>query len=134
MLGLGEVYRSTHDYARAEAANEQALAILERAYGAEHPMCAYASMNLGRVLLATDRAPAAIPRFERALTIRDRTRAAPHEIAESRAALAHARWQSTRDASAARILARKAADDYRRASPPREKEAAELEAWMQTLE
>ena len=132
MLGLGEVYRSTHDYVRAEQSNARALAIFERAHGAEHPMCAYASVNLGRVLLETGRAQEAIPRFERALAIWAQNLAAPQEMAEARAALARAR-HSTGDRETARILARTAAQDYRRADPPREKEAAELDAWITTL-
>ncbi len=133
MLGLGEVHRSTHTYARAEELNASALAIFERAHGAGHPMCAYASMNLGRVLLETGRPQQAIPRFERALAIWARNLAGPQEMAEARAALARARWQSTGDRDAARTLARMAAQDFRRATPPNETEAAELEAWIATL-
>lgn len=123
---------ATHDYVRAEQSNARALAIFERAHGAEHPMCAYASVNLGRVLLETGRAQEAIPRFERALAIWAQNLAAPQEMAEARAALARAR-HSTGDRETARILARTAAQDYRRADPPREKEAAELDAWITTL-
>ena len=133
MLGLGEVYRSTHDYVRAEKSNARALAIFERAHGAEHPMCAYASMNLGRVLLETGRAQEAIPRFERALAIWTKNLAAPQEMAEAHAALARAR-HSTGDREAARTLARKAVQDYRRTTPPNEAAAAELDAWIETLE
>lgn len=118
----------------AELRAFSALAILERAHGAEHPMCAYASMNFGHVRLATDRPLEAIPRFERALAIWAKNLAAPQEVAEARAALAHARRQSTGDREAARMLARKAAEGYHRATPPHEEAAAELEAWIATLE
>ncbi|MBL9101695.1 MAG: tetratricopeptide repeat protein [Myxococcales bacterium] len=134
MLGLAEVHRSTGRHALAEQYNQQALALAERTLGPDHPLCAYALVNLGRVLLETDRPQQAIPRFERALKIQAASRAAAHELAEAHEALARAHWQHDADRTAAVHHARTAVAEFRRATPPREQDAARVEAWIAGLE
>jgi hypothetical protein len=97
--------------------------------GADHPFTAYPLTALGKTLIAERRSREAIPILERALRIRERSEPNAELVAETRFALARARWESGPDRAGALSLAEAARDGYRK-MPEQAKHAAEVDAWL----
>ena len=84
---------------------------------------------LGKTLLLEGRAREAAPVLERALRIREKSEPNAEMVAETRFALARARWELGQDRSGALTLAGTARDTYRK-MPGEAKHAAEVDAWL----
>jgi tetratricopeptide (TPR) repeat protein len=97
--------------------------------GREHPWTAYPGTALGKTLIAEGRAREAIPVLETALRVREKSEPAVNFVAETRFALARARWEAGHDRDGARTLAEAARDGYR-TLPSEAKHAAEVDAWL----
>jgi tetratricopeptide (TPR) repeat protein len=97
--------------------------------GADHPWTAYPLTALGKTLLAQERYREALPILEKAHRIRERAELSPDNVAETRFALARARWALNRDRPGALALAIAARDAYRKL-PGQAKRTAEVEGWL----
>ena len=75
---LALLLRNRGDLAAARPLDERALAIRERALGAEHPDIATSLNNLARLLWAQGDLAAARPLYERALAIREKVLGPDH--------------------------------------------------------
>ncbi|HTM22550.1 MAG TPA: tetratricopeptide repeat protein, partial [Kofleriaceae bacterium] len=84
--------------------------------------------GLAEALLGLDRPAEALPLAERAAAIREKN-ALPAELAESRFALARARW-ATGDRARALAVARQARDGFAGAGALAAPQAAEVDAWL----
>jgi tetratricopeptide (TPR) repeat protein len=97
--------------------------------GRDHAWVAYPLTALGKELVVDGRPGEAIAPLERAVRIRERGDTHRDLLAESRFALARARWNAGGDRAAAQALAVAARDAYR-AMPAQAKNAAEIDAWL----
>jgi tetratricopeptide (TPR) repeat protein len=125
----GEVLALLGRYGEAEKDLRESLDRWTAVVGPDHPWIAYPLTALGKCLVAVGRAREAAPILERAVRIRERRESDKSLIAESRFALARARWEAGGDRDAARVLAVVARDGYR-ALPARAKHTAEIDAWL----
>ena len=87
---------------------------------------------LGTVLVAQGKYAEARPHLERAVGMHDSVDMGPHQRAESTAALVTAWTELGVEKAKAKEAAQRALDDYRAAGESFKKEAAELEAWLQS--
>jgi eukaryotic-like serine/threonine-protein kinase len=97
--------------------------------GPDHPWRAYPLTALGKTLLSDGRPREAIAPLEKAVDIRERAEPNRELAAESRFALARARWEAGGSRAEARALAVAARDSYRKL-PTHTKRAAEIDAWL----
>jgi eukaryotic-like serine/threonine-protein kinase len=97
--------------------------------GADHPWTAYPLTALGKTLIAEGKLHEATAILERALRIREHSEPNQDSVAETRFALARARWELNQDRPGARTLAEAARDGYRKL-PGHAKNAAEIDAWL----
>jgi len=98
--------------------------------GPSHEYVAYALTALGKTLLSEQRAVEATAALERALRIREHADPNQDEVAETRFALARARWATDpRHQAVSRKLALLARDTYRKL-PNGQKAAAEIDVWL----
>jgi tetratricopeptide (TPR) repeat protein len=116
-------------HAEAEKDLREAIARFSTLLGPDNPLLAHPLTGLGKALIGLDRAPEAITVLERALRIRERAEPMPDAVAESRFALARARWRAGQQDESTRVLAVAARDGYRKL-PARGREAAEIDAWL----
>jgi tetratricopeptide (TPR) repeat protein/tRNA A-37 threonylcarbamoyl transferase component Bud32 len=107
---LAELFLSMNKLDEAEAHARRSLAIREHLLDAEHPDLADSLVWLGRVRLARHDPQAALPLFERAITIFEHHPADPQSLAQSRFGLAQALWLTGGDRARARQLAVAARD------------------------
>jgi tetratricopeptide (TPR) repeat protein len=129
LANRGEVLALLGRHREAEADLRLAIARWRLQLGADHPWVAYALTALGKDLLADGRPDEALAPLERAVAIRDRDEPNRYLAAESRFALAQARWDAGRDRAAARKLAASARDGYAHL-PTHAKQVAEIDAWL----
>ena len=125
----GEVFAFLHRYREAEYDLRSSVDMATALVGAEHPWTAYPLTALGKTLLAQGRYLEALPVLEKAHRIRDRAEPSPDNIAETRFALARARWALNRDRTGALTLATAAHDAYRKL-PGQAKRAEEIDTWL----
>ncbi len=132
---LAEVHRIIGNHGKARKLFERALDGFESILGPEHPHLAYPLTGLADVALAARDPASALRLAERAVVLRAGENASPEDAAESRFLLARALWDAPvgkgRDRERAVLEAQTAADLYR-AVTGREKERAEVEAWLAT--
>jgi tetratricopeptide (TPR) repeat protein len=125
----GEVFAFLHRYQEAEDDLRSSVDMATALVGADHPWVGYPLTALGKALLAQGRYREALPILERAHRIRERAEPSPDNVAETRFALARARWTLNRDRPSALTLAIAARDTYRKL-PGQAKRAAEVNAWL----
>ncbi len=97
--------------------------------GADHPWTAYPLTALGKTFIAQGRYREAVSVLERAHRVRERAEPSPDNVAETRFALARARWALNRDRPGALALAVAAREAYRKL-PGQAKRVEEIEAWL----
>lgn len=113
----------------AEKDLRDAIARWTSLLGPDHPLVGHGLTALGKSLIELDRAGEAIPILDRAVRVRERGEPLKEFVAESRFALARARWRAGRQDEETRALAVTARDTYR-ASSKHAREAAEADAWL----
>jgi eukaryotic-like serine/threonine-protein kinase len=116
-------------HAEAEQDLRDAIARWTSLLGPDHPLIGHGLTALGKSLIELERAGEAIPLLERAVRVRERAEPLKEFVAESRFALARARWRAGRQDEETRGLAVAARDTYR-ASSEHAREAAEADAWL----
>jgi serine/threonine-protein kinase len=116
-------------HAEAEKDLRDAITRWTSLLGPDHSLIGHGLTALGKSLIELDRAREAVPILERAVRIRERAEPLKEPVAESRFALARARWRAGRQDEETRALVVAARDTYR-ASPKHAREAAEIDAWL----
>ena len=125
----GESYELLGRYPEAERDLQMAADFSAQWVGAEHPWTAYPLTALGKTLLLEHHAREAMPILERALRIREKSEPDAELVAETRFALAQARWELGQDRGGSLRLAEAARDAYRKVSEQAE-HAAEVDTWL----
>jgi tetratricopeptide (TPR) repeat protein/tRNA A-37 threonylcarbamoyl transferase component Bud32 len=125
----GESYELLGRYAEAERDLREAADLSGQWVGPEHPWTAYPLTALGKTLIFEHRLREATTVLERALRIREKSELNAELVAETRFALARARWELGENRSGAIALAENARDAYRK-MPQETKHAGEVEAWL----
>ena len=125
----GESFELLGRYVEAERDLRETVDLSGQWVGADHPFTAYPLTALGKTLIAERRPREAIPILERALRIREHSEPNAELVAETRFALARARWETGPDRAGALSLAEAARDGYRK-MPEQGKHAAEVDAWL----
>jgi tetratricopeptide (TPR) repeat protein len=124
----GELLSRVGRKAEAERDLRDAIAGWSTALGPSHPFVAYAETALGKLLVDVGRTKEAVPILERAQAIREKSEPKPDLVAETRFALAHARWE-TGERAAAIALASSARELYRK-QPSQANNVSEVSAWL----
>ena len=127
----GETLEMLGRHADAERDLRRAVELAAAWVGPDHPWGAYSMTALGKTLTAEGRPQEAAVVLDKALHIRERSEPNKELLAETRFALAEARWQAGGDPSGARAPAESALATYR-ALPTHSKEASEVESWLAT--
>jgi tetratricopeptide (TPR) repeat protein len=133
---LGLVYAQQGRHEEAAAYFQRARTVWEHALGPEHVEVAYPLLGLATSWLALGRAADALPLAERVLSLRERHRVAPPELAEARFVVAQALMGTARDhrdprAERALALARQAeAALARTPSPELQLDRRAIEDWL----
>ena len=126
---LGEVFEYLHRYREAEEALRSSVDLVVAFVGTDHVWTGYPLTALGKTLLAEGKYREAAPVLERAQRVREHGTVGADLVAETRFALARARWALNRDRPGALALAIAARAAYRKL-PGQEKRVEEIEAWM----
>jgi tetratricopeptide (TPR) repeat protein len=129
-LNLAAVLERQGEHEQAELHYRRALPMLEKALGPDHPRVAEVLLGLARVALAQQHAVAARAPAERALAIREASKAAPAELAWARLVLADALWPAEPERPRARELAEQARAAFAEGGQAREDDLAQAEAWL----
>ncbi len=125
----GESYELLGRYAEAERDLRKTIDLSAQWVGPDHPWTAYPLTALGKTLILEHHLHEARPILERALRIREQSEPNAELVAETRFALAEARWELGQDRTGALTLAAAARDTYRK-MPAEAKHAAEVDAWL----
>jgi tetratricopeptide (TPR) repeat protein len=125
----GESYELLGRYPEAEQDLNLAVDLSAKWVGPDHPWTAYPLTALGKTLFLEHRVREAAPILERALHIREKSEPNAELVAETRFALARARWELGQDRTGALTLAEAARDAYRKI-PGHAKQGAEVDAWL----
>jgi eukaryotic-like serine/threonine-protein kinase len=125
----GEVFEFLHRYREAEDDLRTSIHLATALMGVDHPWTAYPLTALGKTLLAQGKYREALPFLEDAHRIRERTELSADDVAETRFALARARWALNRERPGALALAVAARDAYRKL-PGQEQRVKEIERWL----
>jgi tetratricopeptide (TPR) repeat protein len=125
----GESYELLGRYPEAERDLRRTVDLSGQWVGPDHPWTAYPLTALGKTLILEHRLREATPVLERALRIREKSEPNAELVAETRFALARARWELGDDRAGALSLAQAARDTYRK-MPEQAKHATEVEAWL----
>jgi eukaryotic-like serine/threonine-protein kinase len=125
----GESYELLGRYPEAERDLRKAVDLSAQWVGPDHPWTAYPLTALGKTLLLEHRLGEATAFLERALRIREKSEPNAELVAETRFALAQARWELGTHRGDALALAGSARDAYRK-MPAQAKHAAEVDAWL----
>jgi hypothetical protein len=125
----GTVFASLHEYDKAEDDLRVSVDMSVTLFGEGHPWTAGPLTELGKILIAEGKHREALPVLEKALRIREGREPNEEDVAETRFALAQARWALDRDRTGALTLAISARDAYRHL-PNHEKRADEVDAWL----
>jgi eukaryotic-like serine/threonine-protein kinase len=125
----GEAFGFLHRYKEAEEDLRSSVDFVVAVVGADHLWTAYPLNALGKTLLAEGKYREALPVLEKAHRIRQGADPRADNIAETRFALARARWALNRDRPGALALAIAARDAYRKL-PGEAKRFEEIEAWL----
>jgi tetratricopeptide (TPR) repeat protein/tRNA A-37 threonylcarbamoyl transferase component Bud32 len=125
----GESYELLGRYPEAERDLRRAVDLSAQWVGPDHPWTAYPLTDLGKTLILDRHLREATPILERALRIREKSEPNPEMVADTRFALARARWELGQDRTGALTLAEAARDTYRK-MPTEAKHAAEVDAWL----
>jgi tetratricopeptide (TPR) repeat protein/predicted Ser/Thr protein kinase len=86
--------------------------------------------DLAQLLLRQGEDDEAVRHLERALAIREQHDVPPHDLAETRFAMASALWETGKDKKRAVELAEQAHDEYEKAGTQYEDELKEVHAWL----
>lgn len=115
---FGEILANQGKFGPAKALFEQAVAVAEKEYGAEHPVLAESLTNLGVVSLMSRDSVAGAPYLERAVAILERDDGGDHKAQVTAiSALAAARQQQNRLSEAAELSRHALALDRRYSAP-----------------
>ena len=125
----GESYEFLGRYPEAERDLRLASELSAQWVGPDHQWTAIPLTALGKTLILEHHFREATPILERALRIREKSEPNAELVAETRFALARARWELGQDRPGALMLAEAARDAYRK-MPGHAKDAAEVDAWM----
>ena len=125
----GESYELLGRYPEAERDLRMTVDLSAQWVGADHPWTAYPLTALGKTLILEHHFHEALPILERALRIREKSELNAELVAETRFALARARWELGQDRAGALALAEAARETYRK-MPAEAKHAAEVDAWL----
>ncbi len=125
----GVALRILDRYAESEGDLRSALAAVETLVGTDHLWTADPLTELGKTLVAEGKCQEATALLERALQIRERGDPSSPDLADTRFALARARWACNQERSKARALALAARDAYR-PLPGFKRRADEVDAWL----
>jgi eukaryotic-like serine/threonine-protein kinase len=125
----GESYELLGRYPEAERDLRLAADLSAQWVGADHPWTAYPLTALGKTLILEHHFREATPILERALRIRQKSEPNAELVAETRFALAEARWELGQDRAGALTLAEAARETYRK-MPEQAKHATEVDAWL----
>ena len=126
---LGEVFESLHRYREAEEVLRSSVDLVVAFVGADHAWTGFPLTALGKTLLAEGKYREAVPVLERAQRAREHATLGADLVAETRFALARARWALNRDRPGSLALASAARDAYRKL-PGQEKRTEEIEVWL----
>ena len=125
----GESYELLGRYPEAERDLRLASELSRQWVGPDHQWTAYPLTALGKTLILEHHAREATSILERALRIREKSEPNAELVAETRFALATARWELGQDRTGALTLAEAARETYRK-MPGHAKDAAEVDAWL----
>ena len=125
----GESYELLGRYVEAERDLRLAADLSAQWVGPDHPWTAYPLTALGKTLILEHHFREAMTILERALRIREKSEPNAELVAETRFALARARWDLGQDRAGALPLAEAARETYRK-MPEQAKHAAEVDAWL----
>ena len=125
----GESYEFLGRYPEAERDLRLASELSAQWVGPDHQWTAIPLTALGKTLILEQRSREATPILERALHIREKSEPNADLVAETRFALARARWELGQDRAGALMLAEAARDAYRK-MPGHAKDTAEVDAWL----
>jgi eukaryotic-like serine/threonine-protein kinase len=125
----GVALRVLRRYREAESDLRTAVAEIDALIGTEHPWTADPLTELAKTLEAEGKYRDATLLLERALHLREDLDPSSPDLADTRFALARARWAGKQDRSGARTLALAARDAYRRL-PGFKRRADEIDAWL----
>jgi eukaryotic-like serine/threonine-protein kinase len=125
----GESYELLGRYPEAERDLRKTVDLSAQWVGPDHPWTAYPLTALGKTLILEHQRREAVLILERALRIREKSEPNAELVAETRFALARARWEIGQDRAGALALAEAARETYRK-MPAEAKHAAEVDAWL----
>ena len=125
----GESYEFLGRYPEAERDLRLASELSAQWVGPDHQWTAIPLTALGKTLILEHHFREATPILERALRIREKSEPNAELVAETRFALARARWELGQDRAGAFVLAEAARDAYRK-MPGHAKDAADVDAWL----
>jgi tetratricopeptide (TPR) repeat protein len=117
LLALARSYVSAGDFAKAESALRETLALQEKQYGREHPAVADTLANLGALYLSSGKYSAAEALYKRAIAIEEKTLGPENSgIARLLSGLASV-YEAEGNYGQAQALRKRADAIYRRAGP-----------------
>jgi tetratricopeptide (TPR) repeat protein len=125
----GKVFEFLHRDDKAEGDLRLSVDSSIALFGEDHPWIAGPLTELGKIFIAEGKHGEALEVLEKALRLRDGREPNEEDVAETRFALAQARWALNRDRSGALTLAISARDAYR-SLPGHKKRADEVDAWL----
>jgi tetratricopeptide (TPR) repeat protein len=125
----GESYELLGRYLEAERDLRTAVDLNARWVGPDHPWTAIALTDLGKTLILEHHLREALPILERALRIREESEPNVELVAETRFALAQARWGNGYNRASALHLAEAARNTYSN-MPNHAKDLGQIEAWL----
>ncbi|HEY3571423.1 MAG TPA: serine/threonine-protein kinase [Thermoanaerobaculia bacterium] len=128
LVNMGEVLRLQGKPGEALESYRKALAVLEKAAGADNPNLGYPLSEMARVLPMLGRAAEAIAPAERAVALFGKGQGDPHDLNEARFFLASALWDGGGDRARAAQLARQARAGLQTVGARDDQQ--EVEAWM----
>ena len=125
----GESYELLGRYPEADRDLRLASELYAQWVGPDHQWTAIPLTALGKTLILEHHSREATSILERALRIREQSEPNAELVAETRFALARARWELGQDRTGALTLAEAARETYRK-MPGHAKDAAEVDAWL----
>ncbi len=130
LTNLGSVSLAERNYSDAKQLFEKALRIAESSLGPDHAEVGDALNALGETYLEMGQVAKARPMLERALRIRTQDVGSGTYLAQTRFALARAKWSIPLERTDALKMARLAAEAYQETGEGAASQLAEVESWL----